>query len=1024
MSDSCAVNTINRLSYRVNEIICDDKYTSGSILVVANKCLTFLHVTNTDDYYVYDESCNKRYLINQNVLAETLEEFAGCATIREVTEAEIASITRAYNLIAPPVLFEQLNRNEKCCSYYPPVGRGPGYEAFLEATCQASPCSHPDPTRFPAGRCGTPSCGSCPPGPYPPGLPPPYPSPGCGSCANPCGNQTLSRCGCGQPTPCSSCNVITQCDRTYRRRQPSNTNCIRCCGGDVTRLASGTTSTIILPRCSNVDPCTSCGCTGCNVSYMGCSPSTSVSTTGQPGPQGPPGPQGAAFTPDVITSQDLFQLSQTQLAELGDGYSWLYTLDQKMYFLVYQDNGIYIWTEGAKIVGPEGPQGEQGPAGLNGERGLAGPPGPAGPAGPAFEPNLIDSRSPLSFTQAELADFGVGYAYLWTVNGSLYFVVELSDSSYGWSQPFPIVGVTGATGEVGATGPTGAQGATGSQGAAFTVSEYMSTSPYLLTQTQLAERGEGWSILWTVNGNLFFIQYLNEMWCLSQPLAIVGPQGLQGDIGPQGIQGIRGPPGPRGINGNTGPQGSTGPTGPRGQVGAAFQPNLIGTRDPATFTQLELSGFGVGFAYLWTLNGMLYFVQLSGAVYTWSTGYPIVGPTGAQGIQGVTGPRGYQGPEGVPGTPGTDGIDGETGPDGPTGPRGTQGPVGPRGLQGPAYTPDLITDKAPEDFTQADLRCLGATTSVLFTQTGELRFIEEDPSNCLYYFGEPFPIVGPQGEPGPTGAAGIPGIPGEPGATGPQGPPGTGTSYWSLENSPYNEKYIQFNQGGLFITSEGGQSVAYANNYAIYFAPELPSAQTSGLRTQFRNIYGTGLQLDLMDMGPHNIHWVTDVSGTSNGSEYSLSYHNESLTSEPTTVIQITPDDSLGETNMRIYSNVTTFENISAKRIESISDARRKDVTRPFDPQPTNTYREREMPWTDTLCDLNLVHFRYKDNPNERDQVGLLAQNLIEMGLQDIVNTDDQGFYRVQYDRLSLYLIKALQETRQELQELKKKINE
>lgn len=1018
MADSCSVNTINRLNYRVNEIICDDQYTSGSILVVANKFLTFLHVGSTDHYYVYDQSCNKRYLINKQVLAETLEEFAGCATIREVTEAEIANITRAYNLIAPPILFEQLNRNEKCACSYPPIGTGPGYQSFLNATNQAPPFGYPDPGKFAANNCN--NCGKCsgclrPPYPYYPPCPriPGKSCGGCNDCSNPCANESLSRCGSNY-----TCDVIDQCNRKIRRRETSNTNCIRCCGGQVSRLSTGTTSTIILPRCSNVDPCTSCGCTGCNVSYMGCSPAaTTATTTGPPGPPGPQGPQGAAFTPDVITSQDLFQLSQSQLAELGDGYSWLYTLDQKMYFLVYQDNGSYIWTEGAKIVGPQGPEGLQGPAGLNGERGLAGPPGPAGPAGPAFEPNLIDSRSPLSFTQAELADLGVGYAYLWTVNGSLYFVVELSDSSYGWSQPFPIVGATGATGEVGATGPTGAMGATGSQGAAFSVSEYMSTSPYLLTSDQLAERGEGWSILWTQNGNLFFVQYINETWCLSQPLGIVGPQGLQGDVGPQGVQGIRGPPGPRGINGNTGPSGSTGPTGPRGQVGAAFQPNLIGTRNPATFTQLELSGFGVGFAYLWSSNGMLYFVELSGTVYNWSPGYPIVGPTGAQGIQGQTGPRGFQGPEGVPGIPGSNGVNGETGPLGPTGPRGTQGPVGPRGIQGPAYTPDLITDKSPEDFTQSDLQCLGATTSVLFTETGELRFIEEDPANCLFYFGEPFPIVGPQGDPGPTGAAGVPGIPGEPGATGPQGPPGTGDSFWTLENSPFNEKYIQFNQGGLFITPDGAETPAYDNNYAIYFAPELPSAQTTGLRTQFRNIYGTGVQIDMMDMGTDNIHWTTDMSSQANGSEFSISYHNEALTVEPTPVILITPDDSLGETNMRVYSNITTFENITAKRIESISDARRKTVTRPFNPVPSRGT------WTDTLCNLNMVHFKYKDNPHERDQVGFLAQNLIEMGLQDIVNTDDQGFYRVQYDRLSLYLIKALQETQKELKELKKKID-
>lgn len=974
MADSNAVNTINRLNFRVNEIATNDRYTNGSILIVANKALSFLHVTDTAEYYVYDKSCNKRYLINPSILTETLEVFSGCATIREVTEVEIASIKRSYNLIAPPLLFNQIVRNEKCLVNQPVVGHGSNYQPLVEIN--HLPCSY--------------------------------------TAANTCLNEIADR-----HETSISCR-----DHTYRYHSSSNTNCIRCCNGNVCKLAPGTTSSIILPRCSNIEPCTSCGCTGCNVSYMGCSPKIPVPiSTGLPGPRGPPGPQGAAFTPDVITSQDLFQLCQSQLANLGDGYSWLYILDQKLYFLIFQDNGVYIWSEGSKIVGPQGSGGIQGPAGLNGESGHAGPPGPQGPPGPAFEPNMIDSRTPTSFTQIELKDFGVGFAYLWTLNGSLYFVTILSDNTYGWSQPFQIVGATGTIGSTGGTGATGPNGKTGIQGAAFTVREYISSSPYLLTVDQLAERGEGWSILWTQNGNLFFIQYVNDIWCLSQPLGIVGPQGIQGNVGHPGPIGIRGLPGPRGISGNTGPIGKNGPTGPQGDVGAAFHPNLIGIRNPKSFSQREFAEFGDGYAYLWSINGMLYFAQLVGELYSWSTGYPIIGTTGAQGVSGYTGPRGYQGAGGVPGIPGLNGINGATGSIGPQGQNGEQGSAGPRGLQGPAYTPDLITNKTPGEFTQADLRCLGATSSVLFTQTCELRFIEIDPTNCIFYFGESFSIVGQQGEPGPTGSSGVPGIAGVEGPVGQRGPMGGKDSYWTLLNSQLNEKYMQFNDGGLFLASNENIQTALDNNCTIYIAPDLRSVQTSGLKTQIKNIYGTGLQFDMMDVGSNHIHWTTDIMSVEDGSVYSLSYHNEELTPEPTVVIQITPNDLSGETNMRIHSTKTTFENIAAKKIESISDERCKDITRIFDPVPPVEFNDHKMPWTDIMCNLNMVHFKYKDNPNEHDQVGLLAQNLVKSGLHDIVSTDSDGLYKVQYDRLSLYLIKALREIRYELFELKKKFN-
>lgn len=965
MSDSCAVNTINRLSYLSGINENNSQFNNGSILIVADKRITIIYSPecNPNNYFVYDASCNKRYLISSNILSETLEKFNDCATIQAVSMAQMNSITRSYNLIAPPILFCELNRNEKCSTTTVnrlfPCGPYPS----LPSASNPSSC----------GSCNT-NCNSCS----------GSSSCGCKTCCQSVGGDWGPAFTQDSCNPCGTgCNVLDRCGRSVYRHISYNTNCFRCTNSTVKQLSYGTYSTIALPRCSNSSPCSSCGCSGCapQVVYYGQSNCANTSCVGTAGPQGPPGPQGAAFTPDIITSQNLFELTQTQLAQLGDGYSWLYTIDQKMYFLVEQDNGVFIWTEGYKIVGPVGSQGVQGCPGLNGLPGDQGPVGPPGPAGPAFQPNEVGLRDPASFTQAELAAFGDGYAYLYILNGYLYFVISSgSPTVYSWSAGYPIVGQTGAAGSAGATGATGPAGATGSQGAAFTVDLYLDTSPYDLTPTDLEVYYNAGirSILWTQNGNLFFIRYIDGVYTLSCPLGLVGPQGLEGPVGPVGQPGATGSAGARGSQGVTGYTGATGPTGSKGDVGAAFQPNLIGQRDISTFTQYELMNFAVGFAYLWIDTGLLYFVVESGGVYSWSAGYPIVGPTGTSGSQGNIGPtgaQGIQGPTGIGGTPGSTGSQGATGP---RGQQGVQGCTGSRGLQGPAYTPDLITDKLPTEFTQRDLACLGVTTSVLFTQTGSMRFVECDSTTHLFYFGEEFPIVGPEGEPGPvgptgmtgsTGADGPPGV-GVPGPPGPPGPTGTeGDSIWSMVDQ---------------------------------------MALLGSLSDYFYSISTVGSELSM------------DASNTldPSASTISISKLNPSAT-------------------FVVYSVDSTLQYVTAFDITSTSDIRKKKILGPLfeemdaekialKPVSMNTNNRGSAPkagWKDKLLDLNAVRFNYLTDPTNREKIGYVAQELIEKGFQNLVHTDKDGYYSVSYDKFCLYLIEGMREMNEEMKDMKSKID-
>jgi hypothetical protein len=1080
MGDSCAINTLNKLSYLSGINEASSQYTNGSILIVADKRITIIYAPdcNPNNYFVYDASCNKRYFIPPSILTETLEKYSDCATIQAVSTEQLNSIERSYNLIAPPLLFCELNRNQKCATNQ-----------------QATTCGPHAPR--PSGTYPS-SCGSC----------------SNNSCATCC--QTTATDGWGPAfvqddcDPCNTgCNLLSRCGRTVFRHQTNSTSCIRCCSGAVKQLSYGTCSNLTLPRCSSTNPCATCGCNGCGpkVCYYNnttCgvgSGSCAVTNTetgettciGPVGPPGPPGPQGSAFTPDIITSQNLFELSQVELAELGDGYSWLYTLDQKMYFLVEQDNGVFVWTEGARIVGPQGEPGPIGPAGVNGVQGPPGLPGAQGPVGAAFKPDEVASRDPSSFTQIELQNRGEGYAYLWTQTGMLYFIVGTGyPVVFSWTPGFPIIGQTGATGAAGATGAPGTAGATGSQGAAFDVDLYLDTNPYDLNSNDLEAYYTAGirSILWTLNGNLFFIRIVDDVYTLSCPLGLVGPQGLQGMTGPTGAMGPIGEQGPRGTQGVTGPTGPTGMTGPRGDVGAAYQPNLVNSRDINTFTQYELQNFGEGFAYLWTDDGSLYFVvqNSSSSLYEWSAGFPIVGQTGSQGATGSLGPTGAQGIQGPTGYAGTDGAQGDTGPTGAQGVTGERGPTGARGIQGPAYTPDLITDREPTDFTQRDLQCLGVTTSVLFTGTGDLRFIECDSTSGLLYFGPSFPIVGVAGDPGstgPTGAEGATGPQGDPGPaggptgptgtsgvtgpTGPAGPPGGGggDSLWFEFSAPVDA--VGYAGGSLFVGSNVYQSDFISSNLSFYIAPNENLQQFVGTFGRIENKNGLPVSMEQMVTNGSTTSawkWKVPAAGSGETGRYDLIYNEDSddlrymsfnaaisgdysdisffapVIHQNATITHSAPGSSLVisangtsstidvsgtslainqnhvGTEFEVFSTESTFRNITCQDLTSVSDLRKKRVTRPmFGDKP-------QIPgWREKLISLQRIYFQYNDDPSQKERVGLIAQELIQKGFHDLVHTDKHGTYSVAYDKLSLYLIEAMREMNVEMTDMKKKLN-
>lgn len=124
----------------------------------------------------------------------------------------------------------------------------------------------------------------------------------------------------------------------------------------------------------------------------------------------------------------------------------------------------------------------------------------------------------------------------------------------------------------------------------------------------------------------------------------------------------------------------------------------IGTPNPHPSSILELQSSDRGFlvprittaqrtAIGAPANGLLVFDTDFGCFFYYSNAQwvslcQLSGPTGPQGLQGNTGPQGSTGPSGADGATGPQGLQGNTGATGPqgiTGPTGATGPLGPAG---------------------------------------------------------------------------------------------------------------------------------------------------------------------------------------------------------------------------------------------------------------------------------------------------------------------------------------------------------
>ena len=94
----------------------------------------------------------------------------------------------------------------------------------------------------------------------------------------------------------------------------------------------------------------------------------------------------------------------------------------------------------------------------------------------------------------------------------------------------------------------------------------------------------------------------------------------------------------------------------------------------------------------------------------------------------------------------------------------------------------------------------------------------------------------------------------------------------------------------------------------------------------------------------------------------------------------------------------------------TISDGRLKENIRPLPDV------------LDKLKRLPIYGYSFKDHPNDKRHIGLLAQEA-EIEFPEIVNSND-GHYTVAYSKLSVIILKALQEQQKEIDSLEKEINQ
>ena len=72
----------------------------------------------------------------------------------------------------------------------------------------------------------------------------------------------------------------------------------------------------------------------------------------------------------------------------------------------------------------------------------------------------------------------------------------------------------------------------------------------------------------------------------------------------------------------------------------------------------------------------------------------------------------------------------------------------------------------------------------------------------------------------------------------------------------------------------------------------------------------------------------------------------------------------------------------------------------------------------DKINRLNTISYSYISDTTQKQHIGFIAQDFLQ-DFSEIVNSDPNGFYSLDYQKITVILMECIKELRKELQELK-----
>jgi hypothetical protein len=384
-----------------------------------------------------------------------------------------------------------------------------------------------------------------------------------------------------------------------------------------------------------------------------------------------------------------------------------------------------------------------------------------------FYPKLVTQNDLSNLPQIELAVFGEGYSYYNTTKNKLYFLKKDSKQYY-WDEGQNLVGMIGAKGEKGEKGENGLpgeKGERGAQGPALKMDFVFDRPIDDLKQSNitLQKMGSNRFIFCSKDGKIYATKKTEE-----------GEIEIAGD----GWNFV-------GLQGEKGERGYIGEKGEKGENGKDAQ--IMNIDKYVIELPKIISQYPEGYTFLNISTGLVHIIVMEGNSKILSNGLAI------------SGPRGYKGEKGERGEKGAQGVPGEIGEMGLPGSQGAPGKKGDKGDIGPAFHPNRVDKKLPQNFSQDELRKMGQGYSYFCVETGNLYFVLKDDSSNYFSFSQGFKIKGEQGikgEKGNQGSKGEQGIQGEKGERGETGL--TGAIGAKGEKGDRGERGLMGQQGPAF----------------------------------------------------------------------------------------------------------------------------------------------------------------------------------------------------------------------------------